>query len=163
MPDAKLSGAFDAYSCFLRSLMPTCRTKLVLLTFATMFLASQAVAQAPTGTCLPATDSTSQRMVRYLDTLVTSSDSGQQQLVHILSLSSPTLSDVSPVTNDSICTQAAVALNSIARVKRSSISLYVVKVKNVFAVVDTVARINGGYPLWFFDSNWSYVNLLEWF
>jgi hypothetical protein len=120
-------------------------------------------AQSPAGTCLPASDSISARMLRFLDSLVVASTTSRQELRHKLGVSAATIPQITPVTVDSVCTRAAVALNTIARVKRSSIPLYVATVGSAFAVADTAAHISGGTPLWFFDGSWHYIALLQYF
>ena len=120
-----------------------------------------ASAQTPTGTCLPATDTTSRSMVEFLDILVSANNPEMQDLRHQLGLSNATTQQVVPITADSICTHAAIALNSYATIKRSSIPLYVTAVGNLFAVADTTTRVKGATPLWFYDSSWNYVFLLE--
>jgi hypothetical protein len=141
--------------------MLTRTLRVVLLASSILVCASDARAQTPTGTCLPVSDSTSTEMVAFLDTLLTSPTQEKQELRYKLGLSNATIAQVVPITDDSVCTRAAIALNNIARVKRSSISVSVTAVGSLFAVADTAARINGGTPLWFFDASWAYVNLLE--
>jgi hypothetical protein len=141
--------------------MLTRTLQVAILASSIVVFALDARTQMPTGTCLPVIDTTSREMVRYLDTLVTAATPEKQELRHILGLSNATAGQVVPITDDSVCTRAAIALNTIARVKRSSIPVYVTAMGSLFAVADTAARIKGGTPLWFFDASWSYLALLE--
>ena len=120
-------------------------------------------AQSATGKCLSASDTTSRKMVRFLDTLLTAFTQQRQELRDSLGLSTITIGQIAPVTADSICTRAATALNTLATQKRRKIPLYVVAVGDNFAVADTATDINGVTPLWVFDSSWNLVELLQWF
>jgi hypothetical protein len=137
--------------------------KLVAVASAIGLSFSSGQAQSATGSCLSTSDTTSTKMVRFLDTLLTASTQQRQELRVSLGLSTVTIGQVAAVTADSICTRAATALNSLATQKRSTIPLYVVAVGDKFAVADTATDINGVTPLWVFDSSWNLVELLQWF
>jgi hypothetical protein len=137
--------------------------QLVAIAAAICLSFSSGWAQSATGTCLSARDTTSTKMIRFLDTLLAASTQQRQELRTSLGLSTVSIGQVAPVTADSICSRAATALNTLATQKRSTIPLYVVAVGDKFAVADTATDINGVTPLWVFNSSWKLVELLQWF
>jgi len=133
------------------------RLKIAVLLIGAALTASRSLgAQRITGTCAPI-DSTSARLVAAfvsIDTSHTSSDTTGRAL---LGMTSVIPSQILPVTDDSICTKAAVAMAAQGTQKSTSYKLYVVTLGSSYAVLDRTV-VGAGYAVaWVFDRAWNYV------
>lgn len=110
-------------------------------------------AQAVKGTCRP-TDEMSARIVEYFQGIVTPQASADTTLRNDLGLAGVTPAQVTIVSDPSICTKAASAMNKLDQAPQPEYALYVVRVGTSYGVVEPTWRSGEWTPAILFDSRW---------
>lgn len=113
--------------------------------------------------CLPA-DAQSGLVIATVKRLVTGTSQGTAQSRTMLHLPNLLASQVTIVTNDTLCVRARQAEDSVVHATNSSApaelpvrGLYVIKLGDYNAVVDPGAKSEGHIMIGFFDPAWKYL------
>lgn len=130
--------------------------KLLLVLMATTASGEAMNARAVTGRCA-SRDVRSDRLVAHFKTFVGKTDMGGTIEKTTIGLKDVTPSEVVLVTDNAICARAAVAFNAKQLQKRSSYTLYVIRLGSSYGVEDTVELQPGWETADVFDSNWKYT------
>jgi hypothetical protein len=109
-----------------------------------------------TGTC-QAGDSTSARILETLNRIVAPRIASDSMIRSKLGLNAVTPAQIELITNNSVCTRAAYALDALRDEKSTSYSVYVFSLGTSYAVMDRDARGSGYAVAWIFDSAWQFV------
>jgi len=134
-------------------------TALLALTAATA-MGGATGGRATTGSCAPK-DVRSDRLVANFKAFVGKTDMGGTVEKTTMGLANVTPSQVVLVTDKSICTKAAAAFNTKQLQKRSSYTLYVVKLGTSYGVEDTIMLQAGFETADVYDGNWKYVGVRQ--
>jgi hypothetical protein len=129
---------------------------VLLVMFAASATGNVIGARAITGTCAPK-DARSDRLISKFKAFVGKTDLGGTVEKTTVGLAKVTPSQVVLVTDNSVCTKAAVAFNATQLQKHTSYTLYVVTLGSSYGVVDTKMLQPGYEPAFVFDSAWKYI------
>lgn len=131
--------------------------KVALMAIVAVGGASRTIdAQSITGTCAPA-DTTSARLIGAFTNILTPHIASDTTVQSGLGMIGVTPAQIAIVTNDSLCTQAATALDAYRTAKSTSYTLYVLTIGTSYAVLDRDAIGPGWVVSWVFDHNWNFV------
>jgi hypothetical protein len=117
-----------------------------------------------TGQSCKSADTLSVDIIDQVIALATTSDS---VIRTSLQVPGTTTSQIALVTDQTICLQAWQAVDSTVKATNPNApanstprALYVVTVGSYKAVVDPEAHVGEWFPMYFFDPDWNYVNML---
>jgi hypothetical protein len=131
--------------------------KIALLATVAFSAASGTIdAQAITGTCASA-DTTGTRLIGAFTNILTPHIASDTTVQAGLGLIGVTPAQIAIVTDNSVCTRAATALDAYRTVKSTSYTLYVLTVGTSYAVLDRDAIGPGYVVAWVFDHDWKFV------
>jgi hypothetical protein len=117
-------------------------------------------ARAVTGTCAPR-DERSDRLVANFKAFVGKNDMAGTIMKKTDGVAGVTPSQVALVTDNAICTKAAIAFDKKQLKKRSNYTLYVVRLGSSYAVEDTVMLQKGFETADIYDSNWTLLDVRQ--
>ena len=140
--------------------MPRRLETVLMVMIATSAAGGATRARVAGGTCAPA-DERSARLIAHFKAFVGKTDLGGTIEKKTAGLSDVTPAQVHLVTDNAICSKAAVAFEKNLLQKRSSYSLYVVSLGSSYAVEDTKMLQPGWETADVFDSNWKYVEVRQ--
>ena len=132
----------------------------LLLVLAATWAGGATRARSITGTCAQK-DARSDRLIANLKAFVGKSDVGGTIEKTTMGVKDLTPAQVALVTNNSICSKAAAALEKKLLEKRSSYSLYVVTIGSSYAVEDTKMLQPGFETADIFDKDWKYIGVRQ--
>jgi hypothetical protein len=132
------------------------KTGLLVILAATATAGAKS-AQTTTGTCA-SKDTTSARLIAGFTTMVTKTTLAATIERKGLGITNVTPSQIVLVTDKSICTKAAVAMDAITTEKRARYKLYVVTLGTSYGVLDNTVVAPGYALAYVFDHNWKYMS-----
>jgi hypothetical protein len=160
MKNARNADACSAAKRRSRRLATTLLIATLIITSAATAKARTTGARAITGTCAPK-DVRSDRLIENFKTFVGKTDMGGTVEKTTMGLANVTPSQVALVTDKAICTKAAAAFDTRQLQKRSSYTLYVVKLGSSYGVEDTRMLQAGFETADVYDSNWKYIGVRQ--
>jgi hypothetical protein len=122
-------------------------------------LPSALSAQAVKASCLPA-DAMSTRIVQFFGSLVTPATTADTAERSRLKLDDVTPAQIVRVSDAHLCFKAGQAMNKLAKSKQEEFQLYVVRVGDAYAVMDTTWRSGEYIPVALFDAHWKLRDIL---
>lgn len=135
------------------------RRQLIAAAMATVVLSGCAHVVNAQTTCLPASGK-SAGLVDYVNHLLTAADSAYVPLRSRFGLSGVTTSQVSLVTDERICSQAASAIDRMAGVRNSGRRVYVVQAGTRYLVQDPNGKAGEWTSVIVYDPHFTYVGVL---
>jgi hypothetical protein len=160
MKNARNADACSAAKRRSRRLATTLLIATLIITSAATAKARTTGARAITGTCAPK-DVRSDRLIENFKTFVGKTDMGGTVEKTTMGLANVTPSQVALVTDKAICAKAAAAFDTKQLQKRSSYTLYVVKLGSSYGVEDTRMLQAGFETADVYDSNWKYIGVRQ--
>jgi hypothetical protein len=132
----------------------------LLIMIAASVTGGAARARAVSGSCAPK-DARSDRLIAHFKAFVGKTDMGGTIEKKTMGVETVTPSQVALVTDNAVCTKAAVAFDKTQLQKRSSYTLYVVTLGSSYGVEETKMLQAGFETADVFDSNWKYIGVRQ--
>jgi hypothetical protein len=160
MKNARNAALCCAANRISRRLAATLLTTALLVMSGVIQLAGATPARAVTGTCA-SKDERSDRLIANFKAFVGENGLGGTILKKTDGVAGVTPSQVTLVTDNAICTKAAIAFDKKQLKKRSNYTLYVVSLGSSYAVEDTVMLQAGFETADIYDSKWTLLDVRQ--